>query len=672
MSRMVAVSHVSRRARIIVGTIWAGYLGIFVALVATDIELGRIGRSDLQSLHGSTWIIIFAICTTAVIGSALVVRHPRHPVGWLFVGLAFAMLASGAEDTYAAYGALARPGSLPGARAAAVLGDVSFVPWLVLVALILHLTPIGRTLGPRWRTSAQVTVVLGVIAYASGLVGDRELSAPFTSVRNPMAISALAGVGAWVGGVAIIGVGVGLVIAAASLVVRFRRARGVDRAQLLWLVVAVIPMPLFVVAAFAASMTNHDDLTVVASGGFIVLVPVAVGLSITRYHLYDVDRILGRTITYVLLTVVLVAVYGSVVLLATRGLGSLAGSPGVSATLGAVTAAVLAGPTRNRLQDEVDRRFNRRRYDAVRQVRTANLAGWVGTDVEPVLCQALADPSIRIVYWLEERSQWVDAGGNSDEPLPPYVEMSRRGKVIARVGYDPAVNDHQTVLLAATEAVVALDNVGLRAELAAQVRELAQSRSRIITAQQEERQRIGRDLHDGAQQRLLALALQLQAAQLNGRSDRLSEAVAAGIDEARLAVADLRELANGLHPMALSDGGLTAALDDLARRSPLPVRVVGDVGRFNPSIESTAWFIACEAISNAQKHAEAASIRVSLRTFADVLHMEITDDGRGGANPKGSGLRGIRDRADASGGTLRVESPTAQGTTVTVSLPCAS
>lgn len=669
---MAVGSHASRRVSLGVRAIWVVLLAIFIGLVLTDVQLDRIGRSDLRSFLGSSWVIMFAIGSAAVVGSALALRRPRHPVGWLFLGLAFAMLCSGAIGTYATYGNLARPGSLPGARVAAAVDNGAFITWFALVALVLLLTPTGQAANGRWQRVVHLTLALAVIAFATGLISSSPMDDPFGDVRNPMAVLAMSGVIGWVHWVTTLGVGACLVAGAVSLILRFRRARGADRAQLLWLVIAVVPLPLFVIGAFGAAMSNHDNLMVIATGGFIVLVPVAVGLSITRYHLYDVDRILGRTLTYVLLTLALVAVYGSVILLATRGLGSRGGSPQVSATLAAVTAAVLAAPMRSRLQDAVDRRFNRRRYDAIRQVRAANQAGWVGTDVELVLAHALTDPSTRITYWLEDRGQWVNATGNLSEPPAPFVELVRDDRVVARVGYDARSNDEETVLLAATEAIVALDNVGLRAELGAQLNELAESRTRIVSAQQQERQRIERDLHDGAQQRLLALALQLQAAQLNGQTDRLREAVASGIDEARRAVQELRELANGLHPIALTDGGLTAALDDLARRSPLPVLVVGEVGRLSPSIESTAWFIACEAISNAQKHAHASNVCVDLRMCADVLHLQIGDDGTGGANPNGSGLRGIRDRADADGGTFCLESAAGHGTTVRVSLPCRS
>jgi signal transduction histidine kinase len=513
-------------------------------------------------------------------------------------------------------------------------------------------------------------MALGVLAFGSALLTDRALSAPFTGVDNPMRVAALAPAAAWVSGIALLAVGLGLMAGALSLVVRFRRASGADRAQLLWLAVAVIPMPLFVGAAFAASMTNHDAATIIATGGFIVLVPVAAGLSVAKYHLYEVDRILSRTLTYALLTVALVTIYTSVVLLATRGLGSWAGSPAVSATLGAVTAAVLAAPLRTRLQDGIDRRFNRRRYDAIHQIRAANLRGWADTDIEILLRQVLDDPTIRASYWLAARSQWVTDDGQPSAPSEPCVELTRGQQVIARVEYDPARVDRDTVALTVNEAVVALDNIGLRAELAAQLHELAQSRVRIVTAQQDERRRIERDLHDGAQQRLLALAIQLKAAQVNGDNARLRDAVEVGIEQARQAVEELRELANGLHPAALTDGGLGAALDDIARRSPLPVHVVGDVGRLAPNVEAAAWFIACEAITNAQKHAKAERIMVTLSVAAGVLQMQIADDGQGGAAADGSGLRGIRDRAEAGGGTLAVRSPVTHGTTVQVMLPC--
>ena len=191
--------------------------------------------------------------------------------------------------------------------------------------------------------------------------------------------------------------------------------------------------------------------------------------------------------------------------------------------------------------------------------------------------------------------------------------------------------------VAATE----LDNAALRAELAVRLVEVRQSRSRLVGAQHEERRRIERNLHDGAQQRLLALAMQLQAAAMNGNDERLRDAAAMAIDEARRAVEDLRELANGLRPSVLTDGGLSGALEDLAARSTVPVTITAPEQRFTPEVEETAWFIACEALANVHKHADASRVDITAHVSEGTLGLTVSDDGRGGADPSGRGLMGL-------------------------------
>ena len=188
-----------------------------------------------------------------------------------------------------------------------------------------------------------------------------------------------------------------------------------------------------------------------------------------------------------------------------------------------------------------------------------------------------------------------------------------------------------------------------------------------------ERHKIERDLHDGAQQRLLGLAMQLRAVELSGDAERMQATVATAVDELQVAVRELRELANGLRPAVLTDGGLAAALDDLAARSPVPVRLETTEERFAPDVEETAWFIACEAVANAVKHAGAALGRHQRPAATDDrLRLVIEDDGIGGADPAGSGLRGIADRAEVAGGTLTVRPRGGHGTVVIAELPCAS
>ena len=201
--------------------------------------------------------------------------------------------------------------------------------------------------------------------------------------------------------------------------------------------------------------------------------------------------------------------------------------------------------------------------------------------------------------------------------------------------------------------------------------EIAASRARLAGAQRRERRRIERDLHDGAQQSLLALSFELQSARLDGDPERMQRALAEGADAAQAAVRELRDLANGLHPAALADGGLAAALDDMARHSPVPLRVQVDSNRLDPGTEFTAWSVIGEAVVNAQKHAAAHGIEVDVQRRNGNLRLRVHDDGRGGANPEGPGLRGLRDRVEAARGRLTVTSGR-DGTTVEAVLPCGS
>ena len=165
--------------------------------------------------------------------------------------------------------------------------------------------------------------------------------------------------------------------------------------------------------------------------------------------------------------------------------------------------------------------------------------------------------------------------------------------------------------------------------------------------------------------------MQLQAAAINGNDERLRDAAAMAIGEARRAVEDLRSLANGLRPSALSDGGLSGALEDLAARSTVPVTISVPEERFAPEVEETAWFIACEALANVHKHADASQVNITTRVVDDVLELMVTDDGRGGADPSGRGLMGLRDRVEAMGGALRIRSEPS-GTTLEARIPCGS
>lgn len=203
---------------------------------------------------------------------------------------------------------------------------------------------------------------------------------------------------------------------------------------------------------------------------------------------------------------------------------------------------------------------------------------------------------------------------------------------------------------------------------------MRESRARIVSAADEERERIERDLHDGAQQRLVALALDLRLAEreLAGRDPETTALLHAAVSSLQTAVEELRELAHGVYPPILTQSGLRAALEELAARTSVHVTVVAPAGRFPAEVEATAYFVACEAVANAVKHADAKAVSVEVASDGSTLVVTVVDDGRGGADPDGSGLRGLSDRLDARGGRLWVDSPLGGPTRVTGEIPCES
>ncbi|WP_166665321.1 sensor histidine kinase [Kribbella caucasensis] len=577
---------------------------------------------------------VVAFASASAVGAVLAFKRPGHPVGWLFLALGLSVVLSGIFDGYRALG------DRPGTALAAVLGEAAFIPWFVLLALILQLTPTGRPLWPRLTIS---TVAIGTLWYLSALIPALDLA------RTPAGVLTAAG----------------LVAAGFSLLVRFHRSTGTERKRLLWLAVAVVPLPAFVVLAFAAG-DGRPLLLAFATSGFIVLIPVATGLSIARYHLYDVERVLSRAVTYLLVSGVLVLTFAAVVFTAGHVIGERGDSP-VPAVLGTLAAVALAGPAYRAFQETVDRRFNRRRFDTLRRIRefVRDPTAQGGFGIQDVLRDALGDPALRTAYWVDDRGQWVTDAGQAIDPDPGELAVRRLGREVARIAVGPAT-DRELAEAAANEALPELENAGLRAAISLQLVEVRESRARIAAAQLAERRRIERDLHDGAQQRLLALALNLRAAQLNGL--KLDEAVEAAIIELQGAVSELRELANGLQPVG--QAGLAIALDDLAARLPLPVELEVVDERFAPAIEATAWFIVCEAMTNAVKHADATQLEVAVTRSDRRLAVRVDDNGRGGADANGSGLRGIADRAEAIGGRLTVGERPGGGTRVVGELPC--
>jgi len=300
-------------------------------------------------------------------------------------------------------------------------------------------------------------------------------------------------------------------------------------------------------------------------------------------------------------------------------------------------------------------------------------------DLRDALAHALRDPSLTLAYWLPNFQTYVDVNGRPvrlpDDDTRTATLIDRDGEHVAALVHDPALDDeHQLLEGVGAAAGMSLENARLQAELRARVEELRGSRARVIDAGQKERQLLERDLHDGAQQRLIALSLRLS---LLKKSLPYEPEVRQELDAARseiaLSLGELRDVARGIHPAVLSGHGLTVAVESLAAHAPLPVRLVICVeDRLSERVEVAAYYVVSESLANVAKHAHASEARVSLERRGDYLVVEIVDDGDGGADTeRGSGLRGLADRVEALGGRLRVWTPLGGGTRVQAEIPCA-
>jgi signal transduction histidine kinase len=299
-------------------------------------------------------------------------------------------------------------------------------------------------------------------------------------------------------------------------------------------------------------------------------------------------------------------------------------------------------------------------------------------DLRDALARALGDPGLELAFWMPELDRYVDAGGapaelpGEDDARRTVTEIDHHGKRVAAIVHDRA-QDAQTVQAAGAATALMLENQRLDAELRARLVELRASRARLVEAADGERRRLERDLHDGAQSRLVALALSLRLARLSVSDDSDTAALLDGsIDELGQSLKDLRDLARGIHPVVLSERGLEPAVRALASRAAVPVEVVGRAaGRLPAAVETAAYFVVSEALTNVSKYAHARHATVRVERVDGQLLVEVSDDGVGGASAsQGSGLRGLSDRVAALSGTLEVSSPPGRGTRLRAHLPC--
>jgi hypothetical protein len=334
------------------------------AVLWLDHLLRQAGRPEL-TIRAHELVYVAAVVGMATVGAVLASRRPRHPVGWLMLALGLSVTVDGLTDGYARYGLLASPGAVPAVGHVRALGD-TFALWPACIGFILLLTPTGSLPSPRWRWWAGIAVVAPLAWTAAVVLGTATMGfPPFYSIQNPYFVPALASLATVVALPALVITLLSVVVGGASLVVRFRRARGVERQQLRWVASAAVVAAVGIPVAMAGIAIERAAVVGVAVLGSAAILCLAIAAAILRYRLYDLDRVISRTIAYGLLTLSLGLSYAGVVLV----LGQVLGQDSSLAVAGATLAvAALFQPARHRIQTLVDRRFNRRRHDAAQTI----------------------------------------------------------------------------------------------------------------------------------------------------------------------------------------------------------------------------------------------------------------------------------------------------------------
>jgi uncharacterized membrane protein YfcA len=333
-----------------------------------DQRLRQAGLPELAILEPSGFPLIAAAVTAATVGAVLASRRPRHPVGWLLLAIGLSQQFSNLATDYVHYGTMVRPGGLPAATYLTGFYNSGTIVMAACIGFVVLLTPTGSLPSPRWRWWARVVMAATVLLVVSAALTPHPLEPEDPTFEGPLAAPALSDLLAVAGAASVVTLLVGLVVAAVSLVVRFRRARGLERQQLRWLALAAALSAVMLLAAVASAVLGAPlGVVLIAAGISVAVLPLATGAAILRYRLYDLDRIISRTLAYGLLTVLLGLGYAAVVL----GLGGLLGRDS-SLIVAAATLAVAATfqPLRRRIQGAVDRRFNRRRHDAAQTIAT--------------------------------------------------------------------------------------------------------------------------------------------------------------------------------------------------------------------------------------------------------------------------------------------------------------
>jgi signal transduction histidine kinase len=667
------------------GATAVGLVALSVGLAATGTWLSiRTATVPLPpgTERFSAPVLGWAMLGFTAVGGLVAARRPTHPVGWLLLASGLLWQLDLVAGDVRIHTGLAHPG-LPGTAASAWAYDVVWIPATCALPLLALLFPSGSLPGARWRLAlGSLGAGAGLLFVAVGLRPGPLTSTPF--VDNPLGVVALADV---TGRLEAIGnplVALSVLAAFGSLLSRYRGGDVTTRQQVKWFLLAIAVVVASLAAANVLEAFGAADATLAATRLTpLVLVPAACGIALLRHGLFDIDVVIGKVVVYGALAAGIVVLYVAVVV----GAGRLVGGgdePNLALAVAATaTAAIVFDPARRRLRRLANRAVYGRRaspYEALASMTRRVGAGYAGDEVLGRMARAIAEAtggrgevwvagpggSVRAAAWP------VTAGPDGQAAVDAIFPVRHNGEVLGAL---TVTKPRGAPVTPAEERLLAdlADSAAFMLENARLVVELRASRQRLVAAQDGERRRVERDLHDGAQQRLLELALTLRRTerQIATNGGDAAATIAEAHGQLQQALAELRDLARGIHPAILTEQGLPAALASLADRSSVPVELHVHVpDRLDGTVESTAYFLTSEALSNVAKHSGAGTVRVTVTQGAGLLSVEISDDGTGGADAGGAGLQGLSDRVSALGGRFDVDSTPGDGTRVRAVVPC--
>jgi signal transduction histidine kinase len=668
--------------------------GLFLLLAGAGVWFVALGRPTSVVVENAAYVLIFL--AIGAVGALVVSRQPRNAFGWVFLATTMAAAIAFFTSEYGHYSFRIRSAPLPGALLAAWIGDWAWLPVYTLpTTFVLLLFPDGRLPSPRWKPFAWFT---GLFIGLAGMVFAFGPTIAGTSLPNPVAIEALRPIQDSFETVSYPIILALSLISAGSMVVRFRRARGEQRQQIKWFAVAAVFLTVEFLLSAIRDTVFHADWgvfgTMLDALAFLAL-PVAAGVAILRYRLYDVDVVINRALLFGLLAVFITAVYVGIVV----GVGTLIGSRG-NVFLSIVATALIAvafQPVTVRARHFANRLVYGRRatpYEVLSTFSEHVGGAYSSEEILPQMAAMIGEATgaeraavwVRVGDELRPAASWPERNGRAApvpspaSELPLFADGERAfavrhqgellGALTVTTSRREPLNPTQEKLLEdlAAQAGLLLRNVRL-------IEELRASRQRIVSAQDQERRRLERNIHDGAQQQLVALSVKLRLLKALAAKDpaKAGELVDQLQAESQDALENLRDLARGIYPPLLADKGLGAALEAQARKTTLPVTVEQNgIGRYPQEAEAAAYFCVLEALQNSSKHATASAVTVRLSEDHGGLVFEVSDNGEGfdvSAAPAGSGLQNMADRVEALGGTLRVHSHPGEGTTVTGTIP---